>query len=51
MVADLAGAQHAVRPDLDPLGGDDGAAVQPRVATNADDCLRADGDEAIDLGV
>src|SRR2546429_8363736 len=44
-------AQHRIRLDIDPLGGDDGAAIQPRVATDADDRLRAGGDEAIDLGV
>ena len=32
MVPDLAGAQHAIRPDLDSVGRDDGAAVAGRGA-------------------
>src|SRR5207249_12290973 len=51
MVPDLAGAQHAIRPDLDSVGRDDGAAVEPGVAPDVDDRLGAGGDEAVDLGV
>src|SRR2546428_10190141 len=45
MVSDLAGAEHAVSTDLNPLGGDDRAAVPAGTAANADDRLATGGDE------
>ena len=51
MVPNLARAKHAVSTDIDPLGGDDGAAVQPGVATDVDHRLRTRGDQSVDLGV
>src|ERR1700675_5043984 len=51
MVANLTGTEDAIRAHLNPFGGDDGAAVQPGVATDVDDRLGAGGDEAVDLGV
>lgn len=51
MVPELAGAQHAIRPDLDPLGGDDGAAVQPGIAADPNQGLRPGRDQAIDFGM
>src|SRR5205807_10156060 len=51
MVKNLAGAEHTVCSDLDPFGGDDGAAVQSRVAANPDDRLGSGGDQAVYLGM
>ena len=51
MVPNLTGAEHAVGADIDPVGGDDGAAVQPRLTTDVDHRLGASGDQTVDLGV
>src|ERR1700694_4870061 len=51
MVPNVTGAEHAVSTDLDPFGGDDGAAVQPGVTADADDRLGAGGDQAVHFGV
>lgn len=51
MVPNLTGTEDTIGTDLDPLGGDDGAAVQPGVATDLDQRVGARGDEAVDLGV
>src|ERR1700674_4953547 len=51
MVPNLAGAEHAIGADIDPIGGDDRAAVQAGVAADVDYRLAAGGDEAVYFGV
>lgn len=49
MVPNLAGTKHAIRSDVDPIGGDDGTAVQSGVTADADHRLASSGDETVDL--
>src|SRR5436309_8581600 len=51
MIADLARPEDAVGAHLHPVGGDDGAAVQPGIASDVDHGLLSSGDQPVDLRV